>query len=166
MKKQPLITRRLDMLRDAAGVLRELRGELGAHSTLAAQAQSQVETMIVLYQEHLEAQSALAVLRTSERKPMHRVTRRRPPSDDPLGMMRTLRAIASPPIPAVKGARRICSYCPKPAAGSLEPTCGSIDCVNRHNTLVSPMIIECSRCGCPLGSNRDCPVCYPAKQGG
>jgi hypothetical protein len=126
VKKQPLITRRLDMLRDAVGVLRELRGELGVHSTLAAQAQSQVETMIVLYQQHLEAQSALAVLRTSERKPMHRVTRtsRRKSfaPNDPLGMVRTLEAIAKPPI------------------------------------------IECRRCGCPLGSNRDCPACYPAKR--
>jgi hypothetical protein len=22
-------------------------------------------------------------------------------------------------------------------------------------------VIECTRCGCPLGSNRDCPLCYP-----
>lgn len=146
MKKEPLITRRLATLRDAVEVLRALRLELGAHSTLAAQAQSQVETMIVLYQEYVDTQSALAVLRTSERKPMHRVTktarRKSFAPNDPLGMVRTLEAIARPPIPspripAVKGARRICAYCPKPAAGPLEPTCGSIDCVNRHNTLVS-----------------------------
>jgi len=128
-------TRRLTLIRNTVSMLQTMRSELPASADLIA---TTIHGLLKISDRYEQRAKDLNLLADAERKPP--MKRGRVPTSKPAGGGKKRRG---------------------PRASNDSSESSNLVYVPGHGVEKHATVTACRSCGCPEGSNRDCPTCYP-----